>query len=144
MQQSKILSAAIFSAVLLILIFLLITLCRPQFAFSALFTQEKGGFCDLENHWAASAAYRLAALDLFAGYPDGTFRPERPLSRLEAVALVMRAGGFADAETGPGRTPPKAKTGAAKGAAGTPAGSGPQSEAGVPSVPWGREYVRLA
>lgn len=89
-------------------------------------------FSDLENHWAKSTVYRLAALDLFVGYPDGTFRPEQPVTQLEAVALVMRAGGFAEARTA--RNYP---------------GSGPSSgtrpgQEQIPAVPWGEEYLRLA
>ncbi|MCL6448097.1 MAG: S-layer homology domain-containing protein [Armatimonadetes bacterium] len=89
-------------------------------------------FDDLENHWAKSTVYRLAALDLFVGYPDGTFRPEQPVTQLEAVTLVMRAGGFAEARTA--RNYP---------GSGSSSGTRPGQEQ-IPAVPWGEEYLRLA
>jgi outer membrane protein assembly factor BamB len=47
-------------------------------------------FSDLAGHWARETIGRLAAQGLVAGYPDGTFRPERPLTRAEAAALLVR------------------------------------------------------
>jgi len=90
-------------------------------------TGPPGRFSDVRGHWAQSQIARLAALDIFRGYPDGTFRPEQPVTELEAVALIVRAGGF---KTGPGQ----------------PAGSGGAGGAGgaVPAVPWGQNDFHLA
>lgn len=47
-------------------------------------------FADIQNHWARSSIEKLAAINLFNGYEDGTFRPDEPVTGAEAVALVMR------------------------------------------------------
>jgi len=50
------------------------------------------------THWAASAIARAAATGFLRGYPDGTFRPEQTLTRLElAVALANGLGLFGGA-----------------------------------------------
>ncbi|MEI6310253.1 MAG: N-acetylmuramoyl-L-alanine amidase [bacterium] len=46
------------------------------------------------NLWggtARSMTLRLAELGVLSGYEDGTFRPQKPLSRIEGVSLVYRA-----------------------------------------------------
>jgi len=43
------------------------------------------------NHWAYQAVQELAADGYVKGYPDGTFRGNRPLTRYELVALIDRA-----------------------------------------------------
>lgn len=48
-------------------------------------------FSDLAGYWAEETVSRLAETGLVVGYPDGTFRPERPLTRAEAAALLVRA-----------------------------------------------------
>lgn len=49
-------------------------------------------FSDLENHgWAIPAISYLVDRELLSGYPDGTFRPELPISRAELAVLVTRA-----------------------------------------------------
>ncbi|OAT80343.1 S-layer homology domain-containing protein [Desulfotomaculum copahuensis] len=83
-----------------------------------------GHFTDINGYWAQSQIVRLAALNIFRGFPDGTFRPENPVTQLEAVVLIVRAGDF---KTGP---PPR--TGAA--------GGGGQ----WPKVPWGQYDFNLA
>lgn len=46
---------------------------------------------DVEGHWSAAFVRGLASRGLIAGYPDGTFRPDRTLSRAELAALVVAA-----------------------------------------------------
>jgi hypothetical protein len=44
------------------------------------------------NHWAADSVQRLAEKDVLNGYPDSTFRGDRPVTRYElAVALAQFA-----------------------------------------------------
>ncbi|WP_138754485.1 S-layer homology domain-containing protein [Paenibacillus sinopodophylli] len=45
-------------------------------------------FSDTANHWAQSAIGALLQEKLVSGYPDGTFRPDRPLTRAEAVTTI--------------------------------------------------------
>lgn len=49
------------------------------------------GFKDVpSNHWAAKDIERAAELELLKGYPDDTFRPEKPVTRAETAAIAMR------------------------------------------------------
>lgn len=48
-------------------------------------------FSDIEGHWAAGAIRELVARGYIKGYPDGTFQPNRKLTRAEFVTLVVRA-----------------------------------------------------
>ncbi len=43
------------------------------------------------SHWAAGYVERLAKRGITGGYPDGTYRPEKALSRAEAAIFVARA-----------------------------------------------------
>ncbi len=46
-------------------------------------------FMDIIGHWAEEDIRKLIKSGVFDGYPDGTFRPEQPISRAEfATALV--------------------------------------------------------
>jgi len=42
------------------------------------------------NHWAYAAIQTLAADGLIDGYPDGSFKGDRPLTRYEMAAIVAR------------------------------------------------------
>ncbi|MEO0277896.1 MAG: S-layer homology domain-containing protein [candidate division WOR-3 bacterium] len=44
-----------------------------------------------QDHWAFKYVQKLRELGLTTGYPDGTFRPEVPLTRAEAVTFLQRA-----------------------------------------------------
>lgn len=48
----------------------------------------KFGFSDIEGHWAARCIADLARRCVLIGYPDGTFRPERPITRAEMACLL--------------------------------------------------------
>lgn len=43
-----------------------------------------------EDAWYADAVNMLASLDMIAGYEDGTFRPDAPITRAEFTAIAMR------------------------------------------------------
>lgn len=43
-----------------------------------------------ETHWAYEAINKFAELGIIEGYEDGTFHPDEPLTRAEAVALLNR------------------------------------------------------
>ncbi|MGE5657537.1 MAG: WG repeat-containing protein [Actinomycetota bacterium] len=47
-------------------------------------------FSDIQNHWAKVCILALAQRQLLNGYPDGTFRPNAPVSRVEFAALLSR------------------------------------------------------
>ncbi|KWX06917.1 hypothetical protein TR75_04535 [Hydrogenibacillus schlegelii] len=51
-------------------------------------TAADGPFVDMASHWAREALSALKARGAVAGYPDGTFRPDRSITRAEFVALL--------------------------------------------------------
>ena len=44
-----------------------------------------------ETHWASSAISAGTSAGWLAGYPDGTFRPDQNITRLEAVKMIITA-----------------------------------------------------
>jgi len=48
-------------------------------------------FSDAQNYWAKDAIYSLQNNNIIKGYPDGTFRPEKPVTRAEFAVLMCRA-----------------------------------------------------
>ncbi len=48
-------------------------------------------FSDVEpGHWACGVINQAAQAGLITGYPDGTFKPQKPVSRAEVSALLLR------------------------------------------------------
>jgi parallel beta-helix repeat protein len=47
-------------------------------------------FTDIQNHWAADFIRRLGSLELISGFTDGSFKPDKPLNRVEYAALLVR------------------------------------------------------
>lgn len=47
-------------------------------------------FSDIGGHWAREEINRAARRGWIQGYPDGTFRPDAPITRSEVTALVNR------------------------------------------------------
>lgn len=54
-------------------------------------------FSDTVDHERETAIKQLAGLGLLNGYPDGTFRPENPITRAEFAKVMVYALGLADA-----------------------------------------------
>ena len=46
-------------------------------------------FSDIQNHWAKPCILELAERNLVSGYPDGTFRPNSPVTRAEFAVLMF-------------------------------------------------------
>ncbi|RDV80711.1 S-layer homology domain-containing protein [Ammonifex thiophilus] len=55
-------------------------------------------FRDLVGHWAEKVVVELAAKGLISGYPDGTFKPDRPVTRAELASLLSRTLSLAPGE----------------------------------------------
>ena len=52
--------------------------------------KEVVSFKDIDGHWAQEPIRALAGAGVVMGYPDGTFRPENPITRAEVVAMLVR------------------------------------------------------
>ncbi|MEW6173778.1 MAG: Ig-like domain-containing protein [Bacillota bacterium] len=48
-------------------------------------------FSDIEGHWAADTIARLADMSVIGGFPDGTFGPDKQITRVEITAILVRA-----------------------------------------------------
>lgn len=71
---------------------LLCNVLRPE-------SPAENPFPDADGHWAVYYIARLTQAGILDGYPDGTFRPDVPITRAEAVKSVNRA--YARTETVP-------------------------------------------
>lgn len=56
-----------------------------------------GGYTDVAGHWAASAIAYCTKYGVFKGYDDGTFQPNRSISRQELALVVARLDGVSPA-----------------------------------------------
>ncbi|WP_264842746.1 S-layer homology domain-containing protein [Caldinitratiruptor microaerophilus] len=48
-------------------------------------------FRDVQGHWAEASIREAVAAGYVHGYPDGTFRPDAPVTRAELLALTVKA-----------------------------------------------------
>ena len=48
-------------------------------------------FLDMAGHWAEEAVRQAVAKGIITGYPDGTFRPDHPITRAEFTVMLVRA-----------------------------------------------------
>lgn len=51
---------------------------------------------DITGNWAEKQITQWIDSGLIAGYPDGTFQPNRPVTRAELVALINKSFGFTE------------------------------------------------
>ena len=56
----------------------------------ALSGQSANDFRDAQVHWAAAVIAQVYSAGYMFGYLDGTFRPDQPITRAEAVAVINR------------------------------------------------------
>ena len=64
-------------------------------------------FTDMD-HWSAPYVNYCAALGLIAGYPDGTFRPEAPVTAVEMAKMLLNVAGYDTEKQGYGKNWPAA------------------------------------
>ncbi|WP_028550972.1 S8 family serine peptidase [Paenibacillus sp. UNC451MF] len=50
-----------------------------------------GGYADIEGHWAVDSILEMGSKQIVNGYDDYTFRPDLPITRAEATAIISRA-----------------------------------------------------
>ncbi|MFC4305197.1 S-layer homology domain-containing protein [Cohnella boryungensis] len=53
-------------------------------------SSDRPDLSDVARHWAEAAVQRAVKLGLMKGYPDGTFRPEDPVTRQEIAVVFIR------------------------------------------------------
>lgn len=54
------------------------------------------------NHWAKGFIDALVDRDVIAGFPDGTFRPDAPVTRAEFSSMLQAAYDYSKVRTSPG------------------------------------------
>ncbi|GIP26320.1 hypothetical protein J23TS9_14500 [Paenibacillus sp. J23TS9] len=47
-------------------------------------------FTDIHGHWAEKSIQQLAGKGALSGYSDGTFKPDKPITRAEFAAILVR------------------------------------------------------
>ncbi|CCO09248.1 S-layer homology domain-containing protein [Desulforamulus hydrothermalis] len=75
---------------------LLIMLLLPAAGWAASNQVSTADFTDIKGHWARQSIEKVTALGYDQGFPDHTFRPQQPLTLLEAVQKVLQAAGFGE------------------------------------------------
>jgi len=63
---------------------------RDQIGAFSLSLNDGDQFDDIADHWARSYINEAARQGWIEGYPDGTFRPSRPITRAETAAMINR------------------------------------------------------
>lgn len=85
-RQKSVLAAAARRLLPLALAALLIAVPLPPSADAG-----SRAFTDMAGHWAAPLVAKALEDGLASGYGDGTFRPDKPVSEAEYLALLLRA-----------------------------------------------------
>lgn len=55
-------------------------------------------FTDVEGHWAKEYIEDTYERKLITGYPDGTFKPQGNITKLETIVLIAKLMGYTDSE----------------------------------------------
>ena len=63
----------------------IIGVCRPQYK-----PEEPEKIDDITGHWAEKAIRRCMERGLLKGYPDGSFGPDKPVTRAELAVILDR------------------------------------------------------
>ena len=63
-------------------------------------------FPDTTTHWARQAIDRMNARGVITGYLEGSFRPDRPVTRLEALVMLVRFMGLENQAEATSQIPP--------------------------------------
>jgi len=88
------------------------------------------------DHWAYDAVQKLVDQGIIIGYPDGTFRGNRVMTRYEFAMAISRLLDVLPRLVTPGPAGPEGPAGPA-GPSGGEAGPAAQRVLPAPSAPWG-------
>lgn len=53
--------------------------------------QASARFSDVDQHWAKKEIMYLSDRNIIGGYPDGTFKPNEPITRSQAASMLIKA-----------------------------------------------------
>lgn len=59
--------------------------------FSSITTTFAADFSDINGHWAESTINKWKDKEIITGYPDGTFKPDAPVTRAELAKVLTEA-----------------------------------------------------
>lgn len=62
-----------------------VAVCRPQYKPEETYPRD-----DVTGHWAESAIRRVIKRNLMVGYTDGSFQPDKPVTRAEIAVILDR------------------------------------------------------
>jgi hypothetical protein len=62
-----------------------VAVCRPKYK-----PEEAEKIDDITGHWAEKAIRRCIERGLLKGYPDGSFQPDKPVTRAELATVLRR------------------------------------------------------
>lgn len=68
----------------------IVGVCRPTYKEDKPVIDETDIYGDYSGHWAEKDIRRAMELGLVKGYPDGTFQPDKPITRAEAAVMLLR------------------------------------------------------
>lgn len=67
------------------------SLLMPPSSTTSVQIAQSRTFPDIQGNWARSFIEALAARDIIVGFPDGTFRPDEPVTRVQFAAMLRKA-----------------------------------------------------
>jgi hypothetical protein len=76
--------------IIVVIILLGVISCFPSHSISEL-RKTEDIFPDLETHWGKESITKLYNINAIDGYPDGTIRPDKNITRAEFLALAFKA-----------------------------------------------------
>ncbi|MDD4237297.1 MAG: S-layer homology domain-containing protein [Desulfotomaculaceae bacterium] len=62
--------------------------------FAVMIAVQEPVLTDIAGHWAFDNINKLLAMECISGYPDGTFRPDNPITRAEFITVLVKAFEF--------------------------------------------------
>ena len=65
-----------------------VAVLRPQYK-----PEEPVPVDDITGHWAESSIRRAMDMGLMKGYPDGSWKPDQPVTRAELAVILDRLEG---------------------------------------------------
>lgn len=63
----------------------IVAVCRPQYKPEETYPRD-----DVTGHWAEHSIRRAISRGLMLGYPDGSFQPDKPVTRAELAVILDR------------------------------------------------------